>query len=207
MGLFSKKKKESVATKKVETVEITKVTKIAEEMEPIELPKFKYSPNCFENGVFKKAEPDEPVICECCSKRTQYYYEGIYAEDEVDYICPWCIASGAAAEKFDGEFIANAEKFDGDAKKTEELFKQTPGYESWQQEYWLVHCNDYCAFIGDVGTKELEEMGIADEVFADYADQNEIKQVRDYLCKAGSPAGYLFQCLHCGKYRIGWDSD
>lgn len=38
--------------------------------------------------------------------------------------------------------------------------------ESWQGEYWLACCDDFCAYIGDVGTKELEEMGIADEVFA-----------------------------------------
>lgn len=48
-----------------------------------------------------------------------------------------------------------------------ELFHRTPGYISWQGEYWLACCDDYCAYIETVGTKELEEMGIANEVFAD----------------------------------------
>lgn len=62
-------------------------------------------------------------------------------------------------------FIRDAESgLVSDPQKTEELFKRTPGYASWQGEYWLACCNDYCAFIGDVGTEELERMGIADEV-------------------------------------------
>jgi uncharacterized protein CbrC (UPF0167 family) len=80
---------------------------------------------------------------------------------------------------------------------------------TWQGEYWLAHCNDYCAFIGDVGIKELEEMGIAEEVLADYAemDQYSVDDVRESLEKAGSFAGYLFRCLHCGKYRLWVDAD
>jgi protein yieJ len=41
-------------------------------------------------------------------------------------------------------------------------------------------CDDYCAFLGDVGTKELEELGIADEVFDDYVkrDEYDVKMAR-----------------------------
>ena len=29
----------------------------------------------------------------------------------------------------------------------------------------------------------------------------------EWLGKGGSPAGYLFRCLHCGKYRLNVDFD
>ncbi len=40
-----------------------------------------------------------------CNQQTEYVYEGpFYSEEEVENICPWCIASGNAAAKYDGEF-------------------------------------------------------------------------------------------------------
>lgn len=140
-------------------------------------------------------------------KKTEYFLETMYCEKDVDCICPECVANGKAAEKFNGEFISDAEisKVDEQAK-VDELFKRTPGYISWQGENWLACCNDFCACIGDVGTKELEEMGIADEVFAEYDKLNEYENAREYLVKAGSMAGYLFRCLHCGKYHLWVDA-
>jgi uncharacterized protein CbrC (UPF0167 family) len=133
----------------------------------------------------------------------------MYCREEVNVLCPQCISNGKAAEKYNGSFIQDAETIENGADKTDELFHRTPGLNSWQGEHWLAHCNDYCVFIGDVGTKELEEMGIADEVFADYETMNEfdIETVRSYLEKAGGMAGYLFQCSHCGKYRLWVDAD
>ena len=118
-------------------------------------------------------------------------------------MCPECIASGQASKKFDGEFVQAAEDFKvNDDSKREELYCRTPGYMSWQGEYWLACCKDYCAYLGDVGTKELEEMGIADEVFAEYDEQDGYEDARKYLVKKGSMAGYLFQCLHLYCYKI-----
>ena len=173
------------------------------------LPNFKYHPNLLQNEVFEKAKPGEEIICMCCGTKTDYYYDKmIYAIQDVDCLCPECIADGSAAKKFNGEFIQYAEHV-SDPEKKEELFCQTPGLITWQGEYWLSCCDDYCAFIAYVGTAELEEMGIADEVFEEYASHGEydIDEVRPYLEKNGSMAGYLFKCLHCGKYRIWVDAD
>lgn len=172
------------------------------------LPHFKYSPNCYKNeDVFEHKEIAPLNKCQCCGKQTEYY-RGMYAEKDIDCVCPDCIANGAAAKKFDGEFIQNAEPLEDGADKIDELFHRTPGFNSWQGEMWLAHCNDFCAFIGEVGKKELENMGIAEEVFADYSERNEfnIADVREYLGN-GSMAGYLFRCLHCGKYRLYVDAD
>ena len=174
------------------------------------LPKFKYHPNCFENEVFEIVKEGQEVTCMCCGKHPEYYYKQImYASEDVDCLCPECIADGSAAEKFNGEFIQYADDIEDDAEITAELFKRTPGLQTWQGEYWLACCNDYCAFIAYVGTSELEKMGIAEEVFEDYSMQGEysIEDVQPYLKKNGSMAGYLFRCLHCGKYRIWVDAD
>lgn len=170
------------------------------------LPTFRYHPNPFKTDVFQK---DRSVICDSCKKSTDIYYNAsFYSQQVVDYLCPICIANGTAAEKFFGSFIQDAERENvSDEAKTKELFERTPGYISWQGEYWLACCDDYCAFLGDVGTKELEEMSIADEVFEAYDEADGYPDDRDDLMKGGSTAGYLFQCLHCQKYHLGVDSD
>ena len=172
------------------------------------LPTFKYHPNCY-NNVFEKAKAGINTACQCCGEPTEIFYGAMYCHEEVNCLCPKCIASGAAAKKFNGQFIQDAENIKNCTDKIDELFHRTPGYVSWQGENWLAHCNDYCAFIGDVGTKELEEMGIAEEVFEDYAqmDGYSIDDVQRFLVKAGNMAGYLFQCLHCGKYRLWVDAN
>ena len=175
------------------------------------LPHFRYHPDPFKTGVFKD---DVSVVCECCEQETDVYYCGhVYSESDVEYLCPHCIANGAAAAKFDATFVQYADELpSGTANaqaKTDELFKKTPGYFCWQGEQWLTCCDDYCEFLGDVGTKELQEMGIADEVFAQYALRGEydVQTVREYLEAGGFMAGYLFRCPSCGKYKISVDAE
>ncbi len=38
-----------------------------------------------------------------------------------------------------------------------ELVERTPGYHGWQQEFWLAHCGDLCAFIGYVGWNDIKD--------------------------------------------------
>jgi len=165
---------------------------------------FKYHPNVYDNDIIEH----ENGICQCCGKEVNEYCSTMYCIDDVHCICLECISDGKAAEKLRGGFIQDAESgLVSDPQKTEELFKRIPGYASWQGEYWLACCNDYCAFIGDVGTEELERMGIADEVFAEYDARDEFDNAREYLEKSGSLAGYLFRCLHCGTYHLWVDAD
>lgn len=71
------------------------------------LPHFRYHPDPFKTGVFKD---DASVVCECCEQATDVYYCGsVYCVANVNYLCPHCIASGAAAAKFDASFIQDAD--------------------------------------------------------------------------------------------------
>ena len=173
------------------------------------LPFFKYHPDPLKTGSFQRV--DEPAVCPCCGEKTPVIYEGpFYSVENVEHLCPDCIASGAAAEKFDGDFQDSESVDEIDAPEAlEELTCRTPGYCGWQQEYWRAHCGDFCAYLGPVGYAELERMGIVDEILED-ADEPDrdwyVERIHD-LVQNGSVQGYLFQCLHCGKHLLHIDCD
>ena len=171
-----------------------------------DLPFFKYHPDPLETGSF---EEGEEKICPCCGNKSKVYYSSFpYCSENVEYICPTCISNGEAARKFDAEFVQNAEWHgENDKEKDDELFHRTPGYMSWQGEYWLSCCDDYCAYMGTVGTRELKAMNIADEVIGEYVQRGAFEDIEEYLVKDGPMCGYLFKCLHCGKYHLWVDAD
>ncbi|MBR6383285.1 MAG: CbrC family protein [Lachnospiraceae bacterium] len=165
------------------------------------LPKFKYHPNLYNLGIVKFKNG----ICNCCGKITNAYIQNMYTSEEIDCICLKCVSNGEASKKFDGEFVQDAEKI-SDKDKIDELFRRTPGYISWQGEHWLACCDDYCEYIGTVGISELNEMNISEEVFKEFDNSGLSSDFCESLKKDGSPCGYLFRCLHCGKYRIWIDA-
>ena len=170
------------------------------------LPHFIYHPDPLATGAFVEGEAK---VCPSCGKKSNVYYNLLpYCIDNIENLCPFCIANGLAAEKFDAEFVQDAEwSGQTNPEKDKLLFCQTPGYSSWQGENWLSCCQDYCAYLGTVGTRELMDMGIAEQVLADYEERGEYQDIEEYLVKDGSLCGYLFRCLHCQKYQIWVDAD
>jgi hypothetical protein len=170
------------------------------------LPKFKYNENPVKNELIVKSSG----VCPVCSKKTDYAYKGpFFSVEEVEDICPWCIADGSAAEKFDGMF----QDYDScevveNSDYTDELLLRTPGYCGWQQEEWLSHCGDYCSFVGYVGWKELVKLGLVSELREDFEKYGLHEEgSKKQLVKGGSLQGYLFKCVVCGKHRLSVDSD
>jgi uncharacterized protein CbrC (UPF0167 family) len=181
----------------------------------MELPIFKYSPNAYQIDVFEEREG----TCSVCSQPREIRYTGpFYCEEEPDYICPWCIADGSAAKKFEGEFTdggmmetplgyaADDEMKRSFQEKTSEVLERTPGYVSWQGEHWLSHCNEPCAFLGYADKENIKP--IIHELEADIEESGfEREDFLENLDRDGSMAGYLFRCLHCGTHRLHVDSD
>lgn len=180
----------------------------------MELPNFKYSPNAYDLDVFEHKEG----ICDVCNKKRDLKYNSsFYSIEEPEYICPWCIANGSAAEKYNGEFndYCGIEGVSPDPNDAEpaipeklllEVTNKTPSYTSWQQEAWLTHCNEPCAFIGYADTKTIEPL--LDELKEDIENNGyEADFIRKYLSKDGHLVGYLFQCVNCGKHRLHVDCD
>lgn len=171
-----------------------------------ELPVFKYNLDPISNEIIVKRK----AICPVCHEETDYVYEGpFYSAYDVDDICPWCIKSGRAASKYDGEFQDSATCEDVESTEyLDELVHRTPSYIGWQQEVWLSHCGDFCAFEKYVNWKEIED--IVDEleedlkvIERDYGlTREEIKRALD-----GRLQGYLFKCVVCGKHRLTVDCD
>lgn len=179
-----------------------------EKLAQMGLPFFRYHPNPLDTGAFEQSE--EGVVCDCCGTTTHIYYEGpFYSVEDINYLCPACIASGKAAEMFDGSFQDDYSMDNGvkDPKKLDELIHRTPGYCGWQQEYWRAHCNDYCAFLGYVGATELQTLGVMEEVLDDSMWDDEQKEMIQKSVNGGHLQRYLFQCLHCGKHMVWMDFD
>jgi uncharacterized protein len=172
----------------------------------MKLPKFKYNPNPFQLNVIK----EEKTLCPVCKKYRDFSYVGpFYSIEEVEGICPWCIHDGSAAKMFDGEF-QDVESCD-DVEKEEyidELIYRTPGYSGWQQEYWLSHCEDFCAIKNYVGWDEIKNL--VDELSDDIQRICNNFQITEEIFKnslvnGGDHQGYLFQCIKCGKHRLHSD--
>ena len=68
------------------------------------LPQFKYCPDPLASGIFRTQE--KAVSCDCCGRDTQVFYtHPFYSCGDIDALCPECIASGRAAEAFEGAFV------------------------------------------------------------------------------------------------------
>lgn len=177
-----------------------------------DLPTFRYHPDPLETGAFSEYDP--PVVCDCCGKPTKIAYDGpFYSRSEVAHLCPACIAGGEAARKYQGAFQDECSLEEGvdDPEKLDELLHRTPGYQGWQQEVWRAHCGDYCAFVGYVGYRDLQRMGLVEEVLDDpvWAEAwgEEPEELLRDVENGGSVQGYLFRCLHCGRRLLWVDCD
>ncbi|WP_196140723.1 CbrC family protein [Aliikangiella sp. G2MR2-5] len=172
------------------------------------LPTFKYHPDPLGNGSIE--ESDE--ICGCCGKARGYIYcPVIYSRQSVPPVCPWFIADGSVAAKYDAEFVDSHPLYQGGASEEaiEEVSKRTPGYFSIQQEQWLCHCNDACEYHGEASLADLK--AVKDDELAKifestYLDENEWQSLLANY-SPGSGECLKFVCRHCGDIRIGLDLD
>ena len=179
-----------------------------EKREKLGLPSFRYHPDPLDTGAFEQSE--EGVVCDCCGKNTHIYYTApFYTVEDIEYLCPECIANGEAARKYNGSFQDDCSLDEGvdDPEKLDELIHRTPGYSGWQQEYWRAHCGDYCAYLGNVGVSDLRALDVLEEVLDDPMWDDEQKEMIQESVKGGHLQCYLFQCLHCGKHLVWLDFD
>lgn len=174
---------------------------------PEPLPTFRYHPDPVSTGAIQSSTE----VCESCQHARGYVYAGaIYAEQDITNLCPWCIADGSAAAKFDAQFAdAHSLAKSGISRAIiDEVTRRTPGYESWQGESWLSHCDDACEFHGDAleehvanasaETKQLwmDEYELTEEDWDDVTEGYE---------PGGDSAMYKFVCRQCGQVLLGWD--
>jgi uncharacterized protein CbrC (UPF0167 family) len=172
------------------------------------LPTFRYHPDPIATGSVKPSE----AVCRCCGKARGYIYTAsVYArESQRDSICPWCIADGSAATKFEAMFsddhpLAQAGVPDA---IIDEVTRRTPGYSSWQQEVWLSCCKDASEFHGDASPAELQGLqgdALARTLMEWEWKERDWRQFVQHYQAGGNPAVYKFVCRHCRKPSFAVD--
>jgi uncharacterized protein CbrC (UPF0167 family) len=173
-------------------------------MTPEPLPQFRYHPAPLDTGSIKPSEN----ACECCGRARGHVYDApVYSTDEVEVLCPWCIADGTAARRFDAQFTdVDASGIENVADATiREITERTPGFRGWQQEHWMFHCDDGAAFLGLAGAAELERVPEAVAMLLHENDQfgwtpDESAAYVAGLHVEGDATAYLFRCLVCGTH-------
>ncbi len=119
--------------------------------------------------------------------------------------CPWCIADGSLAARYDAELVDVYDAPGNVPEGTlETISRRTPGFSGWQQERWLFHCGDGAVFLGPVGASELAAFPDAREMlrFENSTGGSSPEQVEEFLAaldKDGNPTAYLFRCRMCGS--------
>ncbi|MFI6806358.1 CbrC family protein [Streptomyces luteogriseus] len=165
------------------------------------LPDFPYHPDPVATGSVTAS--DEP--CACCGQERGWLYAGpLYGADVPDGpICPYCIASGRAAERH-GAFFTDI--VDGDVPRdvVTAVVERTPGFIPWQEGRWLTHCGDAAAFLGIAGRAEFELHPDALEClrreYAGVWSPDEVEHFLTSLDRDGPPSAYLFRCRACGTH-------
>ncbi len=89
--------------------------------------------------------------------------------------------------------------------------QQTPQYTTWQQETWLVHCDDFMVYEGTWGPQDFRLhapdgdgrslfLGMTDEMSHLWDQSIESAEQAEWYA-----AYYVFRCRHCSKRRGNWD--
>lgn len=165
----------------------------------MKLPDFKYHPDPIRTQSIVKYAG----VCSCCGENRGFECSaGIYSEYDVASICPWCVSDGSAAKKFSGEFNDTHHlECCAPALVIDEVARRTPGFTAWQQPYWVGHCGDACAFMGEATAAELDGVsGVAvDELLKDNGLElgmwEDIKRNYD----TSSTTVFRFDCIHCDQ--------
>jgi uncharacterized protein len=173
----------------------------------MDLPRFTYHPDPLDTGSIVSSD----AACRACGRARGFIYVGASNADEdlAGAICPWCIADGSAATRFDAEFIEAAGIGDYGSWDSvpdpviAEVSRRTPGFIGWQQERCWTHCGDAAEYLGRAGRSELvgrwpeaidairKEIGFEGEEWDDYFAALDVNR---------SPTAYVFRCRHCRAF-------
>jgi uncharacterized protein CbrC (UPF0167 family) len=172
------------------------------------LPTFRYHPD----PVATRSVARSDTTCLCCGEARGYIYTApVYGPSRLhEKLCPWCIASGAAASKYNCFFSDDSPLTEAglDRSIVLEVSRKTPGYSSWQQGEWQVCCDDACEFQGDATKRHLADL--SEDRLAwhlrrwKWAERDWQRLVEAY--KPGGATSLLrFVCRHCGQPTLAID--
>jgi len=174
------------------------------------LPTFRCHPDPVRSGSVEESK----TACKCCGQKRGFVYVGpVYAEanDLDEAICPWCIADGSAATKFDAYFNNVGEIVDEVPESVrEEVEKRTPGFITLQEGEWRACCGDAMAFIMRASEKDLlsrefprsRSALMTQLITVEGVSSPEAAEFVMTLTKDSDHSAYMFRCLKCSKYQF-----
>lgn len=172
------------------------------------LPTFRYHPDPLASGSI--VEADRP--CVVCGQRRGYLYDVTpYGEaEDVEDICPWCIADGSAHEELDVTFVDADVLADAVSEEVlTEVTCRTPGFANWQGDEWPTCCDDATAFLKPVGIKEVrqdhyewEGLLMGHIVHEMQISGGAAMHLLGSLDRDSGPTAYAFQCLNCNRMHF-----
>jgi uncharacterized protein CbrC (UPF0167 family) len=172
------------------------------------LPNFRYHPDPLKTGAIERSD----TSCVCCGEVRGFIYTvSAYGTNDLrKELCPWCIADGSAAAKFEVSFNDDHPLLKNGIANSiaTEVAERTPGYASWQQEEWLSHCNDACEFHGDASLSEVTHATVETKsaLYSSYGLSEKLwVEITARYTPGGDPAIYKFVCRHCNQTLFGWD--
>ena len=163
-----------------------------------ELPQFRHYPGAEADGLFAQSEE----VCDACERARGWIADCVVytaLADEV-FVCPWCIADGTAATRFEGTFNEVEATVPEDLRAIVE--QRTPGIESWQDWDWPGHCGEPAIYLGQPRAGQMPP-----EAVAFLRAQGMAQDLIDTLDPEASATGYLFQCARCSQLLVRWDAD
>ena len=164
------------------------------------LPEFPlYEPGALRRVLARSKDP-----CAACGQVRGIVYTGpVYCKTQEPRVCPWCVADGTAAAKFDATFNdglhpdCDEEGAEGELRHVEE---RTPGFEGWQCIHWWACCGRACRFLGEASAQRVrvewrDLIPLLHENPPDIIDD-----VDEWVdSDTDSPTLFVFQCRGCGK--------
>ncbi|WP_077801901.1 CbrC family protein [Streptomyces sp. JHA26] len=166
------------------------------------LPEFPYHPDPLATGSVAVSD----AACACCGRARGYVYTGpVYAAGEPGRLCPWCIADGSAARRYEAHFTADVAGDEVTRDVLVAVAERTLGFTAWQDGQWLVHCGDAAAFLGRAGVRELTGYPDALDSLRQDIDawgwpDDQVDDFLGSLDSGGQPTAYLFRCRTCAAH-------
>jgi uncharacterized protein len=174
----------------------------------------------FRDPIAEQSLEQSHAVCASCElARGWIYTQGTYGPgDNERTLCPWCIADGSAAAKFDCFFNdATIYPYRDDVPQLppedrELVERRTPGFVTWQGNHWLMCCGRACIYIGEAGKGDLTPCGrwaaAAPSILQEVQDWTE-EQRSGFISSIGqgSPCAYIFECQVCKSLKAYGDMD
>ncbi|WP_081790755.1 CbrC family protein [Deinococcus phoenicis] len=169
---------------------------------------FPYYADPLADGCFKQ----EAITCEVCEQRREWAYTGgLYAANEPDSLCPWCVADGSAAARFEGTFQDVYFSETASTESRSAVLERTPRVVLWNPVHWPDHCGECCTYLGTLDPSAQPQLAAQESIQWEARDLarsiSATWTAEDLLDCAvrGTMTLHLFRCRNCETYSLSLD--